>query len=444
MHISISTGIFPLLFLTSNAQYLPGLYETQVPQLSTFFTLLNRTSDLYNRIAQGGVTVLAPTNDAFNALWPNGPNNSSKEQIDALLSYHVLQGVHSSVSLDNSPSFLPTLLQDEAYTNITGGQVVESVPGTGRAFFTSAVWAKSRIVTPDIFYISGLIHSIDAVLTMPQMYGSTVTAANLNDYVGLLETTKFVKPGHIPLLLAIDILPDMTLFCPNSPQYSSDYTGLEHLTYQQQLEILGYHQVNGSLLYSTNLTNGSSFTTTMGANLTAWLGGDGSLYINDAKVTQTDLLYANGVVQVIDKLLDPNDTNAHPNFSSSAASKNESDYWNGASGLNAAELAGIGVGCSVAGLAILFAIAYQVLRRRRRHKNTSNPCQARDGDGNASVDGTPPVPVASKPSMQAHEMETRAPEMETKWNTWELAKPEGVKLAHVDRHELPGTSWTLI
>lgn len=440
MHISISAGIFPLFFLASNAQYLPGLDETQVSQLSTFFALLNRTSDLHSRIAQGGVTVLAPTNDAFNALWPNGPNNSRKEQIDALLSYHVLQGVHPIVSLDNSPSFLPTLLQDDVYTNITGGQVVESVPGTGRAFFTSAVWAKSKVVTPDIFYISGLIHSIDTVLTMPQPYGSTVTAANLNDYVGLLETTKFVNPRRIPLLLAIDVLPDMTLFCPNSPRYSSNYTGLEHLTYQQQLEILGYHQINGSVLYSTNLRNGSSFTTTMGANLTAWLGGDGSLYINDAKVTQTDLLYANGVIQVIDKLLDPNDTNAHPNFSSPSASTNELDHSNDTEGLSAAAIAGIGVGCSVAGLAILSAIAYQMLRRRRTHKNTSNPRQAGDRDGNAYWNVAPPVPVASKPSTQAHEMETWAPEMETKWNTWELAKSEGVRLAHVDRHELPGAS----
>lgn len=430
MHNSSFVGLFAVHLLISNAEYLPGL-NTQLPQLSTFFTLLIGTDNLYNLVAPGGVTILAPTNDAFSAL---ALNTTNKEEVGALLRYHILRGIHSSDSIDSSVSFLPTLLQDEEYTNVTGGQVVEGRGGNGE--LVSAVFGKSKIITPDIIYINGLVHSIDTVLKIPQSYSSTITAASLTSYIGLLETIESDWIKHTRLLLDLAVSPDMTIFCTNSPQYSSNYTGLENLSYQQQLEIFGYHTINGSILYSTNLTNGSSFTTSIGKNLTAWVDDNDDLYINNAKVLEPDLLFSNGVLQVIDRILDPNDTNAVPNLASSITTNRSSNV----NGLSTAALAGIVVG-SVVGFVIVCITAYRVLRRRRTRKKARNPHDARCGRQNSATDVAPPIPINSKPSVQAHEMETRPIEMETKWNTWELAKPEGSAPVYVDRHELPTTDW---
>ena len=96
--------------------------------LSALVTLLEASPDVAN--ALGGaqnITLLAPSNDAISALNSSGILSSGSEQglIQALLNYHVLVGVFNSSSITETPAFPATLLNDTAYANVTGGQVVE-------------------------------------------------------------------------------------------------------------------------------------------------------------------------------------------------------------------------------------------------------------------------------------------------------------------------------
>lgn len=96
--------------------------------LSGLVTLLQGNPDLAN--ALGGaqnITLLAPSNDALGALNSSGILSSGSQEglIQALLNYHVLVGVFNSSSITETPAFPATLLNDTAFANVTGGQVVE-------------------------------------------------------------------------------------------------------------------------------------------------------------------------------------------------------------------------------------------------------------------------------------------------------------------------------
>merc|ERR1711907_708917 len=63
----------------------------------------------------------------------------------------------------------------------------------------------------------------------------------------------------------------------------------------------------------------TSVSTLTGHNITLQ-NINGSLYVNSAKVVTPDILFGNGVIQVIDEVLNPNTTVAH-NSSMTATSK---------------------------------------------------------------------------------------------------------------------------
>lgn len=112
--------------------------------------------------------------------------------------------------------------------------------------------------------------------------------------------------------------------------------------------------VPGPILYSTKLTNGSTWTTRSGINLTVYeINGD--LYVIDAKVVIWDLLIANGVIQVIDKILDASDSSARPYTSSPT---------NRATGLSTGAEAGIGIEVAAMVLAVVTFIIICIRKRR--------------------------------------------------------------------------------
>jgi uncharacterized surface protein with fasciclin (FAS1) repeats len=93
--------------------------------------------------------VLAPSNEAF-AKYLNSTNyaRNDTDKLEAVLSYHVLRGSFARGLFKNSPQFIPTLLSNPRYANVTGGQRVEvTSSGDGVAFY-SAIRAVSNLVTP--------------------------------------------------------------------------------------------------------------------------------------------------------------------------------------------------------------------------------------------------------------------------------------------------------
>lgn len=96
--------------------------------LSSLVSLLESNPDVAEALSSASnITILAPSNEALNAL--NNTNSSSAAQqegfLQALLNYHVLVGSFSSENITETPAFPATLLNDTAFANVSGGQVVE-------------------------------------------------------------------------------------------------------------------------------------------------------------------------------------------------------------------------------------------------------------------------------------------------------------------------------
>jgi uncharacterized surface protein with fasciclin (FAS1) repeats len=96
--------------------------------LTALVTLLQSQPDIAT--ALGGaqnITLFAPSNNALQALNSSAAMSALSQEgyIQALLNYHVLVGEFRSENITETPAFPSTLLNDTAYANVTGGQVVE-------------------------------------------------------------------------------------------------------------------------------------------------------------------------------------------------------------------------------------------------------------------------------------------------------------------------------
>ena len=68
-----------------------------------------------------------------------------------------------------------------------------------------------------------------------------------------------------------------------------------------------YHVLNGTVAYSSSLTNASQMTLA-GSNLNITIADDGDVFVNSARVVVPDVLFSGGVIHVIDSMLNPNGT----------------------------------------------------------------------------------------------------------------------------------------
>jgi uncharacterized surface protein with fasciclin (FAS1) repeats len=101
-------------------------------ELSTFTAYVNKSQVLTNLLSTAdNVTLFAPSNAAFSAWAPNQPPNLGKDQVEALLTYHLVHGTFPSLTITNQPQFQETFLSNTSYANVTGGQRVELVSSSG-------------------------------------------------------------------------------------------------------------------------------------------------------------------------------------------------------------------------------------------------------------------------------------------------------------------------
>ena len=261
--------------------------------------------------AQQNITLLAPNNAAFALLLNSSAGaallSNDTSLIQALFTYHVLQGTYSNFT---AKTFVPTLLQPPAFANVTGGQVVEAVPSGNQTQFISGVLAASNSTGSPLPFSGGVIHVVDRVLTVPQNISTTAVAANLTALVGALNKTSLVA--------TVDGLSDVTVFAPSNAAFDAIGSALPNLTNDQLTGILTYHVVPGIVGYSTLLSN-TTLPTVNGANVTIEVV-DGKVFVNSARVIVPDVLVANGVVHVIDNVLNPGNATATANPTASAGS----------------------------------------------------------------------------------------------------------------------------
>ena len=96
------------------------------------------------------VTILAPSNKAFAAFLNSSMGAAIKlnntAAIQAVLLYHVLNGTYNSSAIKTTPSFIPTMLNNSTYSNVTGGQRVEAMTVGSNVTFVSGLLTHSNVI----------------------------------------------------------------------------------------------------------------------------------------------------------------------------------------------------------------------------------------------------------------------------------------------------------
>ncbi|KAL2357931.1 FAS1 domain-containing protein [Cryomyces antarcticus] len=280
--------------------------------LTSFYNFVSNNTQIYNALTSSAAfTLLAPSDEAMARISYTSLNtafaNADNDTIRAVLQYHVLQGTHPVSELTSGFEFLPTWLNTPAYSNITGGQRVGLVHGMG---------TRSTIVDRDIQTTNCLVHVVDNLLIPPTNFSTSFPQFNLTAAGGA-----FAAANLTPVLNAAR---DMTVFAPTNLAMQLIGTGLQNLSAAALAATMGLHVLNGTVLYSSGFRNGSVLRMGVGAaagsNGTAAATANATLsflsnawYVNAAKVVQQDLLLANGVMHVLDNVLDPNNTSQLPN-----------------------------------------------------------------------------------------------------------------------------------
>lgn len=324
-------------------------------QLSALNALLATYPSIANSLANvTNVTVLAPSNEALSAFTNStafktiASSPDGNRSIADLLSYHVLQGEYYASNITDTPAFVHTLLNDTEYSNVTNGQVVEAIMQDNKVYFYSGLLANSSVTQADLNFTGGVVHIIDNVLTIPTNASSSAAAGGLTALAGALTAEKLVD--------TVDGLKDVTIFAPSNSAFQAIGSALGNLTSQQLTDILEYHVINGTVGYSSMLMNDTQLTAVDGHNITVRIE-NGSVFVDSAKVVTPNLLIANGVVHVIDNVLNPNNTAATPNATAStqapafsgASSASAIPFTSGVSASATISGTGAGAGAKVTG-----------------------------------------------------------------------------------------------
>lgn len=117
-------------------------------------------------------------------------------------------------------------------------------------------------------------------------------------------------------------LDEVTIFAPNNEAFRTIGSAFEFLDPDQLADILEYHVIENSVLYSSDLEE-TTIETLGGDDLTITIS-DGEIYVNGAQVILADVLISSGVVHVIDQVLNPNNPSDPPPGAVGAASDSAS------------------------------------------------------------------------------------------------------------------------
>lgn len=227
----------------------------------------------------GPFTVFAPNDDAFSNV---NIGNFTNEEIAEILQYHVVSGNIQSTDL----------MAEQSVEALAGGNLfIEANGGV-------SVNGSASVVTADIGASNGTIHEVDQVL-LPDSYLSVVGIVSKRYNLQSLEDA-VVSEG---LASTLEGSGPYTVFAPTNEAFAN-----KDLSELNVADVLQYHVISGEVL-SGDLQASQTVTTLQGEELLIE-ASDGTVTITDNtgqmyQVTQADLQGTNGVVHVIDGVLDP-------------------------------------------------------------------------------------------------------------------------------------------
>jgi hypothetical protein len=186
--------------------------------------------------------------------------------------------------------------------------------------------------------------------------------AQWNFFIGILNKGGYLTVQDQPLIGNVLFATDMTVFAPNTAAALASFTKITAGASQAELAaVFNYHVVPGFVAYSSLLEDGMQLQTVQGDNLTITMVGSDT-YVNDAKIINPDFIVANGVVHLIDSVLNRFNTSGPNTNSSTSPTPTPVAKHSPSTG------AKVGIGVSVALAMVFFATCIFFLIRNRRQK----------------------------------------------------------------------------
>jgi uncharacterized surface protein with fasciclin (FAS1) repeats len=303
--IVASNGVIHVIDTVLNPADAPNIVErAQADEdLETLVTALV-AADLVDTLSgDGPFTVFAPTDDAFDSL-PDGLLEellADVEQLTKVLTYHVYSGnvlAADAIALDG-----------ETIDMLNGlGVTIDVVEGS--VVLNLGKDAEATVIITDIVASNGVIHVIDTVLN-PADAPNIVERAQANEDLETLVTA----------VVAADLVDTLsgdgpfTVFAPTDEAFGNLPEGaLEALLADTDAltDLLTYHVLSGEVLAADAIALDGQTVTMVNGDDMAIDVVDGNVVLNqggnrEATVIVTDVLASNGVIHIIDAVLDTAD-----------------------------------------------------------------------------------------------------------------------------------------
>ena len=256
--------------------------------------------------SKGSFTVFAPNDHAFSRL-PSGtvenllkPEN--KDQLKAILTFHVLGESRSSCSLNNGE-----------LETVNGAHL--NVKKWGNHVFLNN--NRTRVREADVKFENGIVHVIDQVMLPPKKktkFASTTSKAKSPDIVDTAISAGQFK-NLITALKAAGLVETLkgsgpfTVFAPTDDAFAKLPKGtvedlLKPENKSKLANILKYHVIAGKV--PSKAIEPGKVNTVASESVKLKLKDD-SIMVNKSKVIKPDVNTANGVIHIIDTVLIPKD-----------------------------------------------------------------------------------------------------------------------------------------
>ena len=282
---------------------------SQTESLSTLVSALQVTGLDATLSSSGAFTVLAPTNDAFDAFLTS-INAASLDDIPVdvltnVLLNHVFIGEVQSSSLSNGYA------STQAVSTASGSNMSIYINTDNGVTFNGV----SSVTAADVVASNGIVHIVDGVIGLPTVVTFALADPNFEILVQAL-TRDDLTMDFVGLLNSSTSPPTpLTVFAPVNNAFVNlldelGLSGLNDIDEPTLSAVLTYHVVTGANQLSINLSDGMEFTTAGGGTLLFNFGDNGEGILTDnnertSNIIAVDVQADNGIIHAIDTVVLP-------------------------------------------------------------------------------------------------------------------------------------------
>ncbi|KAK9728219.1 hypothetical protein K7432_001221 [Basidiobolus ranarum] len=245
-------------------------------------------------------TVFAPLDSALQGV---AFDKIEANTVASIFKYHLSREIKKFEGVVAS-EVISTLFEDPRFVHLPVGQTqnleLSVVKRPIRQYQVSFGVGSANVTTPDLPSSNGLLHVVNSVFTPPHYPSQTLSALNLTDFLNFTNASQ--------LATSIDQLVGVTYFVPeNSAWKFTNSSGQHPLSAKSEVDLIRYHVITPSLIFTQQMSNLDQYITGSGENLTIRIR-DGRIFVNNAIIKRGNIILNNGVLHVIDRVLNSNFT----------------------------------------------------------------------------------------------------------------------------------------